>query len=359
MPGLSVGNLGIADLLEVRFLSAEKFGLDAITQILAADMAIHNSIMTDMVKTFADVTQDIQRLYGAGDVAYFSRVDEYGRAHTQKRTTGSAVGFPLNRFQVAVGWTADYLSRATPADLAQKQQAVQRGHALQVRSELQAAIYGATNFTFLDYLVRNFSIGVKRFVNADGAPIPTGPNGEVFNPSTHTHYLAGAALTGALADSLVSTVAEHHMNGTPQVFINAADEVVWRALANFKPYIDSRLTLNANANQPYDRLNPFLTNNRPIGLYGAAEVWVKPWAVSGYAACMDTAIPNKPLACRLREGGTNQITLATAAEIVGFPLQAQYMQSEYGFGVWTRTNGAVLDFGHGSYTDPAALVTVS
>lgn len=355
MPPANVGNLGIKDLLEVRTLSAEKYGLNIIAAVLQQDMENHNAIMTDMVGTFAEVSDDIQRLYGAGNTIRFSQVDEFGRSHTQKNTTGSAVGFPLRRFQAAIGWTADYLSRATPADMAQTQLAVQNGHALQIRSELQAAIYGSSNYTFKDFLVRNFSIGVKRFVNADGAEIPNGPNGETFDGSTHTHYLANASLDDTHAASLVSTVTEHHQNGQPQVFINAADEAAWRALTNFKPYIDSRLTLNANANQPDKRLNPFLTNNRPIGLYGAAEVWVKPWAVSGYAVCMDvSAAAGKPLVARVPAGQT-QIVLKPAAEIVMFPLQAKYMNSDYGFGVWTRTNGAVLDFGHGSYTDPATL----
>jgi hypothetical protein len=356
MPPANVGNLGIKDLLEVRFLSAEKFGFDAIQTILDQDMAIHNALMTDMVSTFAAVSPDIQRLYAAGSTVRFSQVDEFGRSHTQKATGGSAVGFPLRRYQGANGWSADYLSRATPRDLALTQVAMQNGHALQVRSDLAAAIYGATNYTFRDFLVRNFSIGVKRFVNADGAEIPTGPNGETFDPSTHTHYLANASLDTTHADSLVSTVVEHHQNGQPQVFINVADEVTWRALTNFKPYIDSRLTLNTASNEPTVRLNPFKTNNRPIGLYGAAEVWVKPWTIAGYAVCMDVS-PNagKPLVARVRENTPEQIILKPVAEIVTFPLQSKFMQSEYGFGVWTRTNGAVLDFGHGSYTDPAAL----
>lgn len=355
MPPANVGNLGIKDLLEVRTLSAERYGLNIIQQILEQDQRNHDAIMTDMVSTFSEVSDDIQRLYGAGGTIRFSQVDEFGRSHTQKNTTGSAVGFPLRRFQAAIGWTADYLTRATPADMAQTQLAVQNGHALEIRSQLQSAIYGATNYTFKDFLVRNFSIGVKRFLNADGAEIPNGPNGETFDGSTHTHYLAGAALNDTLAGDLVSTVVEHHVNGQPQVFINVADETAWRGLTNFKPYVDSRLTLNANANEPTARLNPFLTNNRPIGLYGAAEVWVKPWAVSGYAACMDvSAAAGKPLVCRVPAGET-QVRLRPAAEIVLFPLQAKYMNSDFGFGVWTRTNGAVLDHGHAAYTDPATL----
>lgn len=354
MPPKQTGVLSMADLLAVRFLSAVKFGLDTIQAALERDRKIHVDIMTDMSKTYADVSTDVHRLYGVGATIRGAQVDEFGRAHTQKNTTGSEVGFPLRRFQYATGWTADYLENKTPADLAQTQLAVETGNALDVRSQLQAAIYGATNYTFVDYLTNKFSILVKRFVNADSADIPVGPNGETFDGSTHTHYLAGAALTGALADSLVSTVVEHHQDGQPQVFINTADEVAWRALTNFKPYVDSRLTLGISASEPTARLNPFRTNNRPIGLYGAAEVWVKPWAIAGYACCMDVSpAADKPLVLRVRAGDT--ISLKPAAQIVMFPLQAEYMNSEFGFGVWTRTNGAVLDFGHSSYTVPAAL----
>lgn len=354
MPGKQVGVLSIADLLAVRFLSAVKFGLDTIQASLEADMQIHNALMTDMVGTFAEVSNDRHRLYGIGGTVRGSQVDEFGRAHTQKNTTGSEVGFPLRRFQYAIGWTADYLNMKTPADLAQTQLAVQNGHALDIRSQLQSAIYGATNYDFKDFLVDGFTIKAKRFLNADGADIPVGPNGETFNGSTHTHYLANATLDDTSAAALIATVVEHHQDGEPRVFINVADEAAWRALTNFKPYVDSRLTLNANANQPNMRLNPFRTNNRPIGLYGAAEVWVKPWAVSGYAVCMDVSPrAGKPLVARVRDG--NAITLKTAAQIVLFPLQADYMNSEFGFGVWTRTNGAVLDHGHVSYTEPAAL----
>ena len=371
--GKSLGVQDINDLLEVRFLSAERFGLNLIQEILQDDLAIHNAIMTDQVSTFCEVSDDIQRLYGAGNDIRGVQVDEFARSATQKNLAGSAVGFPLRRRQYATDWTADYFARATPADMAQTQLAIQTGHMLDIRSDLQAAIYGATNYTFRDFLVRKFSIGVKRFVNADGAEIPRGPNGEVFDPSTHTHYLAVNGLDDTHAASLVSTVVEHHQNGQPQVFINVADEVTWRGLTNFQKYIDSRLTLNIAANQPEKRLNPFMTNNRPIGLYGAAEVWVKPWAVANYPVCMDVSPgAKKPLVLRVPasgpaapggpgqggigpDGGKMQLGLKPAAKIVMFPLQCDYMQSDYGFGVWTRTNGAVLYTGGSSWVDAPLL----
>ncbi len=59
----------------------------------------------------------------------------------------------------------------------------------------------------------------------------------------------------------------------------------------------------------------------------------------------------KPLAFRQREAASLQ-GLRIAAQLDTHPLYAQYMEAEFGVGVWTRTNGAVLYFGGASYTDP-------
>jgi len=220
-----------------------------------------------------------------------------------------------------------------------------------VRRELQKAMYLSANYSIVDYRVDKVTLNVKRFVNADGAPIPDGPNGETFNGATHTHYLAVNGLNDTAAAALVQTVIEHHQDGKPIIAINSADEAAWRALTNFRPYIDQRLTLNYNANEPTVRLDPFRTNDKPIGLYGAAEVWLKPWALANYAVCTDIdAAAGKPLVCRIRRG--DGVALKIAAKLAIAPLYADVMESEFGFGVWNRTNGAVLYSGGASYIDP-------
>jgi hypothetical protein len=45
--------------------------------------------------------------------------------------------------------------------------------------------------------------------------------------------------------------------------------------------------------------------------------------------------------------------LYLAGEIITHPLQAQYMEAKHGFGAFTRTNGAALYLGGGTYTDPS------
>lgn len=357
MPPRNVGILSLDDLLARRDISPVELGLDVIERSLNADMEIHNRLTTDMVGIFADVSTDRRRRYGVGTTIKFVKADEFSRAHTQKGVTGSVVEFPMDGFQAAIGWTAAFFREKSVADMAVTQQAVQSGHLIGIRTELQRAIYLSANYSFDDYRTDNVTLGIKRFLNADGADIPNGPNGTSFDGATHTHFLFSNGLTAAGADALVATVIEHHQGGAVKVFINLADEAAWRALPKFKAYTDARLVGGADsavAGDPIQRLLDVTRNNDiAIGLYGAAEVWLKPWALANYAVCMDVAPQtDKPLVARVRQGSS--IVLRTVGQNVLFPLQAEYMESEFGFGVWTRTNGAVLYHlaGAVAYVDP-------
>jgi hypothetical protein len=354
MPPKNVGTLTLADLLKNTNQSPVQFGLDAIMTVVDRDLATHNRLTTDLVSTFADITTDVRRRYGVSDTIEFRPADEFTRAHTQKVGAQAVVEFPLENDQAALGWTAMFFRQKSVADLARSQIAAQRGHLLSIRQKLMQAMFGATNYTFTDYLDTQIDLGVKRFVNADGAPIPDGPNAVQFDGTTHTHYLWTAGLTNAGAHALVDTVVEHHDNPRPVIYINKADEIAWRALADFKAYTDVRLVQDITGGSPVTRLNPFKTDDVAIGLFGAAEVWKKPWALSNYAICLDLGDNTpKPLVARVREGG-NGIGMRTVATNVLFPLQADYMEHEFGFGVWERTAGAIYYFAAGAvaYVEP-------
>lgn len=354
----NVGTLSLDDLLKRRDISPLKLGLDTIQEVINRDLATHNRIVDDLVATFAETSTDIRRRYGVSDAILFEKADEFTRAHTQKTITGAVVEFPLHGFQAAIGWTAQFFREKTVADMAMTVKAVERGHVSNIRTQLQAAIFGAANYTFNDYRDTSIDLAVKRFTNADGAAIPDGPNGETFNGATHTHYLFTAGLTNAGAHALVATVVEHHTNARPRIFINKADETAWRALADFKPYQDIRLSIDTTTPTPVNaRLDPYKTDDRPIGLFDAAEVWTKPWGIANYAVCLDMADTTpKPLVRRIRDGYGGG-GLVTAAENVLFPLQARYMESEFGFGVWERTAGAIYYYAGGAvaYVEPAVV----
>jgi hypothetical protein len=52
--------------------------------------------------------------------------------------------------------------------------------------------------------------------------------------------------------------------------------------------------------------------------------------------------------------GTNRGDLRIAAQFMNYPLQATFMEREYGVGVWNRENGAVLQTNNTVYSAPPA-----
>lgn len=346
----NTGTYDISTLLAVRFQSAAQFGLDTIQRVLEADLQAHNAIVTQMVSDLCEVTTDRQRKYGSSVAGEMVEVDEYGRSVTQNPVSGDTVGFPLKLFQFALGWTSKYLEVATPADLAEGTIAAEQAHLRAIQRELKRAIYLSANYTYNDHLVDRVDLAVKRFVNADGAKIPNGPNGETFDGATHTHYDGNAGLTAAVLSACISDVIEHGHGGAVKLAISKTNEAAVRALSGFTAYPDPRIVFRAS-DTPGQTLDISRLDNRAIGIFDGAEVWVKSWAIAGYAFAWDAASPKKPLAFRQRAQGSLQ-GLRIAAELSTFPLIAKYMEAEYGIGVCTRTNGAVLDFVNAAYTDP-------
>jgi hypothetical protein len=147
-----------------------------------------------------------------------------------------------------------------------------------------------------------------------------------------------------------NTVVEHGFGTRLRIYINRADEAAWTALSGFAVYPQPEMTTGTAAGIPTNAtLDITRMDNRAIGRYKAAEVWVKPWTTANYAICIDVGNASKPLAFRrdrVRPG------LYTAAQLNAFPLIAEYMQAFLGFAVWNRGNGAVLQFNNATYTIP-------
>ena len=345
------GTLTIDSLLAVEHQSAADFGLDRINEVLAADLDAHNQIVEDMVTDLCDVTTDKQRIYGSSQKGTMTEVDEFGRSRTVDVQPSSSVGFPLRKFQYAIGWTSTYFKTHTPRDMARAVQGAQAAHLREIQTQIKYAIYRAANYTFNDFLVDKIDLSVKRFLNADGQIIPDGPNGEAFDGSTHTHYTANNGLVVTNLTNQINNVVEHGNGGMVKLAISRTNEAAVSALTGFVAYPDPRLTLGTHANQAGQRLDITRIDNRAIGILGAAEVWVKPWAPASYAFAYDAEAEEKPLAFRQRDAESLQ-GLMVGATLDTHPLYAQYMEAEFGVGVWNRTNGAIHYFGGGSYTNP-------
>lgn len=345
-----IGTMDISTLRATRFATVLEYGEDRILATVQADLAIHNAQVREMFGQFAEATTDRARRYGGSSDGEMYEVDEYGRVPTQWTAGGSSCGFPMKLYQFGIGWTRKWMQTHKPADLAEALINGEKAHIRAIRKAMKTAIFTNANYTFNDFLVDKVDIPVVCFCNADSAEIPTGPNGESFDGATHQHFTANAGLVAANVTALVTLVAEHGHTSALKLFISATNETAFRALAGFTAYPDPRLTYRASdtATKTVDIYN---TGNRAIGIFDKAEVWVKPWAIANYIFCCDLGGANKPLCYRQRESTALQ-GLRLAGEIDSFPLRAQYLEDEYGFGVWNRTNGAVHYFGGGAYVIP-------
>lgn len=348
---MATGALTIENLLATQHQSVAEFGLDTVQEVLDADIAAHNQLVTEMVSELCEVTTDRQRIYGASQDTSMVEVDELGDAPTSQPKAGSSGGFPLRKFQRPIGWTSTWFKTHTPADMARAVQGVQKAHLQQIQTQIKYAIFRAGNYTYNDHLVDKVDLTVKRFVNADSQVIPDGPNGETFNGATHTHYDANNGWSESVLLASINDVVEHGHGEMVKLYINRANESTVRGYTtNFNAYIDPRLMAGISSNTPESRLDISRIDNRAIGLFGAAEVWVKPWVPANYTFVADVGAQGKPLAFRQREQDVLQ-GLMIAAELDTHPLYAQYMEAEFGVGVWTRTNGACTYFGGASWTD--------
>lgn len=348
---MAYGTLSTLDTLRSSQQSIASFGEDRAFDAIETARLAHNEQFNGMLMDFVERTTDRQRRYGGAASMSLDEVDEHGRADAQKVPGGVTVGFPLRLFQASVQWTRKFMQNATTQELAAQFTAAQDAHILRLQREIKRAIFRSTNATFTDTLVDNVDLAVKAFVNADGAAIPSGPNGETFDGATHTHYLARV---GALAASDISgaieTVLEHHAMGEVRIYINRASETAIRGFtSNFTPYIDARIVPGSGVTVANGQLDQSNMYNRAIGVFDSAEVWVKSWVPANYMFVFVKGAP-KPLVIRERTPGSSGLMLAADDE--AYPLRAQTLEAEFGVGVWNRTNGAVLYTGGTSYVNP-------
>lgn len=343
------GTHTIADLLDNAFASTTvvEFGIERLNDAIQADLNVHNQRMREIVAQMAIITTERSTVYGTNDTAEMHSADEFSRGPTQKVTVGSKVEFPLDKKQTALGWTYDYFKRATVNDIAKQQVAVRKAHLTAVINAMRDALFGSSNFTSVDRFRDNLSLSVKRLVNADSASIPNGPNGETYDASTHTHYdsttsVSGSGLNTAIL-ATISDVVEHGHGGQVVLYINRAQEAAIRLLTDFTPYLDPRVIPASTTTRANGMLDTSRLDNRAIGIFGAAEVWVKPWVPADYFLCFDRADPRKPLAFRESVvGAESGLQLGGPRRLEAHPLMADYYEAFLGVGVWTRTNGAVL-----------------
>jgi hypothetical protein len=352
------GTLNLVDTLASSQQTVAQYGEDNAFRDIQRALDIHNAIWQDMVGDLAVVTTDRQRRYGGDSTMTMGELDEFGRADAQKVSAGATVGFPLRRYGRAVQWTRLYFLRATAAELAAQFLALQDADVRNLQFQVKTRLFTATNSTFSDDLVDGVDLAVKALVNADSAPIPTGPSGTTFNAATHTHYLytAGTSLAASDVVSLIETVVEHHETGRAVVNINRAQEAAVRARTGFNAYLNARLVPASTTAYAQGQLDEMSLYDRAIGVFESsgvsAEIRVKPWIPSGY---LHAFVEGGPAPLVIRQDPAIGGGLMLAYDDEQHPLRARALDRYFGVGTWNRTNGAVMyiDTGNGdAYVAP-------
>ena len=349
------GTLSVSDLLAATGQTIADFGEDNAYKAIAQGLDAHNQITSEMVTELCEVTGDRLSRFGTTGSGEMVEVDEFGAADTQKVSPGANVGFPLRKQQYALQWTRTYMLTHTPAELAGQFDAGKDADIRRIQRDIARAFFTPTNnLTYIDRLTDLAELPIRAFLNADSTGIPYGPNGETFNGATHTHYLGTATLVAANVSALIETVVEHGVGGGVRLYIHRAQEAAIRGMTgNFTSYLDARIipastTTRANGTNDATQLH-----NKSIGIFDAAEVWIKPWVPANYMAVTDTSTPMKPLRLRTRTGTMEGLgALGIAADHEHYPLRAQTMEREYGIAAWTRWNGAALLINNATYSAP-------
>jgi len=280
-------------------------------------------------------------------------IDEFGTPDAQKVAAGSNVGFPLRKYGGALQWTRTAFQNMMASEFAAQVTGMMDADKLVIIRQIKRAIFTPTNTAYVDRLVDGVALPLKALVNADSAPIPLGPNGEVFNGASHTHYLGTASFVASDLSALISTVTEHFGNGNIIVDINQAQEAAVRALTGFVAYIDPRVIAPITAQYATQGLENLVNiYNRRIGLYAGAEIWVKPWVPASYLFSYLEG-QRRPLVMRPRPTGGGDLALVFEDE--EHPLRARVYEREFGISVYTRINGAALYTGNATYAAPVIV----
>lgn len=354
---IQTGTHTIADLTSNRFASelVVPDNIAAMDEAIRRDLAIHNQKTEEMLREIAEISTERSTVYGTNAEGEMHKKDEFSRGPTQKIRRGDKVDFPLDGYQFAVGWTADYLRRATVQDMALKTVASRQAHLRRIQVDIKTALFGPANYDYVDRLVDGNTLKVKRLINADSSQVPNGPNGETFDGSTHTHYngidWAGAngAARAIAIRALIADVTEHGHGADVRAYINQAQEADIRALDGFEPLLVPNIIPGTASDRAAGTLDITRATNRLIGFFDGFPVWTKPWVPANYVFAFSAGDPGKTLRFRISQIAGER-GLFIAGEIITHPLQAQYMEAFHGVGVKERTNGAVLFLGDGDAT---------
>jgi hypothetical protein len=340
---MTTGTLTNLDLSKQIFTSAVDYGLDKIYDFINQDLASYNASVREMMAEFCEATQKQTVVFDGSSNMAFEEADEFGVPTSKKDNSRWDVSFPVRKFIAGLGWTQDFLSMKTPAELEVSYTKLKTAHAKNIIKMIKRAIFNNVNYSFVDTHYNAATLTVRRFWNADGSTMPNNSNGTAFDGTTHTHYLASAAVSNADIDGAISTVREHDQTLGVRIYVNGANISDLEAIVTTKfKALSSALLVYSGENSTVAKLDNRDISNYLAGIWdGLYEVWVKPWVPEDYITVLASEMPDKPLAFReLPFASMQGLKLDSMVSVQ--PLVSQSASHFAGVGVLNRSAGSVL-----------------
>lgn len=383
------GTLAVTDALVSLLgnqVSVITFGTQAAYTQIQEENAAYNRVVQEELAMFTERSEDVTRAYGGAGIIDAEEMNEFDSVDASKVTGAYPVSFPLTRHGSKVGYTSDFLATNSVDQLAAQYLAARTGDQIKIQSKIRRALYVPVSRpvylpgtrtvnpnAYIDRLVPpNVPLGIYPLLNADGAPVPVGPNGETFDGATHTHYMASdwtaPGSTPSTRDgdlqATCNNLLEHAVDGDLMIVINRAQEGAMRALPNFVRNFDSTVRVADTITYATGALDVRQTFNRCIGTFNGFEVWVKPWALPGKIVPMAMGGGvggGKVLVWRVRKGGLWADFNFRAEGLAeghqkNFPIGADPMTRDGDCSVWERHMAVVLDVSGPVYTVNAAAL---
>lgn len=341
---------------------------ESLYQLTTDIFAVYNRQMGDLIGLLAKPADTREYRYGgATDLVAMHDLDEFGKPSSAKINGASTVAFPIKKWGRALGWNSAFFKTTTIRQFDNLVTGLLLGDRVRVIREIRSALFRATNYNFTDPYDGK-TLGIKALANADGAPLPIGPNGEVYNPATHTHYMGSATHTAAAVSALIANVTEHFSGGKVELLINSAQIAGFTGLAGFVPATYSGIIQSTSIDRVSTAVREiFNVEKLFIGVFNGVEVYSVYWVPASYMVAMMVQGADKPLAYRI--GQPNQMgstydsyinggstpgpgDFSIVSELDEYPFYAQTAEREIGFGGNGRVSAACLFIGNATYQVP-------
>lgn len=227
--------------------------------------------------------EEIQRALSAHNELFFERVKEYCTV-TDKKTLPYGIpnnsiecGIPLESSRVAIGWTDDWLSFHTLADLTLHYSMACQGDVQHLSRVLQRSVLNPiNNLGYKEGFEPEENIPIRAFINGDGGFVPPAPDGSVFEKN-HTHYTySEGEMDEQSVRNVLINVAEHGIIGELLLLISSDDV--------------EEFSLKFGGEIPESPINKV---NYCLGRFDGYEVWVKPWVPKDIVVAVDTGTEEK------------------------------------------------------------------